>query len=77
MCIRDRFGADRVRFRLELRRCHVRTFEVGIRLGVRHDDRCFRAAQVVDRDYIPVSYTHLDVYKRQPPCRSSDRDGTD
>ena len=23
------------------------------------------------RDYIPVSYTHLDVYKRQPLPRSS------
>ena len=23
----------------------------------------------------PVSYTHLDVYKRQPPCRCPDRRG--
>ena len=41
-------------------------------------DRCYTKCALENRSYAPVSYTHLDVYKRQPtipqtslqqPCR--------
>ena len=32
-------------------------------------DMFFIEMQPFERNYTPVSYTHLDVYKRQPECR--------
>ena len=36
----------------------------GANVSVRIDD-AFMQAVVDDKEYVPVSYTHLDVYKRQ------------
>ena len=62
MCIRDRLkgvtgagslNTDDVAERVAVIRRHVRDIPVGVGFGIR------------DADSAPVSYTHLDVYKRQ------------
>ena len=40
-------------------------------MGVEFDSELIKSVDELERKYIPVSYTHLDVYKRQPhylPC---------
>ena len=62
-----------IQFRL-LDPCAAGVYSVAVRCGPIHDQGAYGAAcvlaEIVPLAFDPVSYTHLDVYKRQAPLSS-------
>ena len=69
MCIRDRLYLKLVEFMMLFHRAQKQGGVQPGRPDAPRDQLVQDALRYIHKLYSPVSYTHLDVYKRQPPER--------